>query len=76
MAVIDEIERLSRRRQALWAGGEPDSGAEVSRIAARLADIYEQKRHDQARTSSVRRVEIVRRARVEWELERLVLADR
>lgn len=76
MAVIDEIDRLSRRRQALWAGAPADSPAEVSRITTRLADLYEQKRHDHARTSSRRRAEIVRRARVEWELERLVVADR
>ncbi len=47
---------------------------EVDRITARLADLYEQKRHEAAQSFGSRS-EIVRRARVESELERL-MADR
>ena len=71
--MIDEIERLSRRRQGLWLSVAPSDGShEVKRIASRLADLYEQKRHEAAQSTSVRRTEIVKRARVESELERMM----
>lgn len=74
MDVIDEIDRLSRRRQELRLGGEAEDLREVDRITSRLADLYEQKRHEAAQSFGSR-AEIVRRARVESELERL-MADR
>lgn len=75
MAVIDEIEHLSRRRQTIWFEGPGDGGGggEVLRLTGRLADLYEQKRHEVAQMTAVKRTEVVRRARVESELERLVV---
>ena len=72
MAIIAEIERLSRSRQALWFEATPGCGFEVDRLSSRLADLYEQKRHEVAQATGARRSEIVRRARVESELERLM----
>lgn len=76
MGVAEEIDRLSRRREVLWAGEvTAESSREIDRITARLADLYEQKRMDAVQASGARRAEIVRRARVESELERL-MSDR
>lgn len=72
MAVDAEIHRLSDRRQAVWFGSLGET-AEVARIAVRLADLYERKRFERAQAETgTRRAEIVRRARVESELERLM----
>lgn len=70
--VSAEIERLTAERQALWCAGG-DHGTEIARISSRLADLYEQKRQQAAQAASGRkRSEIVLRARVESELERLM----
>jgi hypothetical protein len=67
-----QIDELSRRRQDLWAG-DGDDAAEVGRIGRRLADLYEAKRISSAQDTGGRsRAEIVRQARVESELERLI----
>jgi hypothetical protein len=68
-----EIHRLSARRQEIW-GGSPDTPGEAQRLAKQLADLYEERRFTQARSvvGSSSNVEIVRRARVESELERLI----
>lgn len=71
--VADEIEALSRQRQRIWFSCEPYRGVEVERITSRLAGLYEQKRHERAQTRArASRSDIVRRARVESELERLM----
>ena len=67
-----EIHRLSERRSAIWSGRVVTFQGETQRIAARLAELYEEKRHALARDRSGRsRDDIVRGARIEAELERL-----
>lgn len=69
-----EIDRLSRRRHELWAqGGGPDPH-EVGRISARLHEAYEELRLARAaeEVGGRKRADIVRQARVESELERLM----
>lgn len=71
--VGEEIEALSRKRQAIWFSGEPYRGGDVDRLSSRLTGLYEQKRHELAqRGARASRADIVRRARVESELERLM----
>ena len=68
----EEIEELTRRRQAILSkgGGEP---GEVERIGRLIAALYEERRAARARDSSgISRDEIVRRARLEGEIERLM----
>ncbi len=65
-----EIQRLTARRAAIWAGAESTVG-EVERIGKKLSDLYERKRHD-AVADRTARPEILRRSRVESELERLM----
>lgn len=72
MPVQAEINRLAERRQEIWSEGYGE-GTEVARITARLADLYDQKRHETSQTATgARRADIVRQARVESELERLM----
>lgn len=67
-----EIHRLSARRQEIWRGASDEPG-EAQRIAKQLADLYEERRFTQARSVGSRsNTEIVRQARVESELERLI----
>ena len=71
MATVDQqIEDLSRRRQELWATGGGDPG-EVEKLSAQLAALYEERRLDRRETKATRD-EVVRRARIESELERLI----
>ena len=73
MDVSAEIESLSVRRQEIWCGGE--GGPEVVSITRKLAELFEQRRHQRAKAATgPRRDEIVRQARVESELERLISA--
>lgn len=75
MSAQVEIDRLAERRQEIWCSGDGEA-AEVVRITARLSDLYDQKRHERtAAFTGARRTEIVRQARVESELERL-MSDR
>ncbi len=67
-----EIERLSHRRAELWANPLKAAPGEVARIAKRIADLYETRRIERAQDRGLSRAEIVRRARVETELERLI----
>lgn len=67
-----EIERLSARRQELWADDTRDTTSETSTIAAKLEELYETKRIEQAKARVGNREKITRRARVETELERLM----
>jgi len=68
-----EIERLVARRAAIWAGREEGAPGEVQRISGRLADLYEQRRHERTQAATGRKPEDIRRqARVETELERLM----
>ena len=72
MHLSDEIHRLATRRQDIWFGRAPGESGEVSRLTLQLADLYEERRSEDARFRSGERAEIVRRARVETELERLM----
>lgn len=65
------IDRVSARRSELWANnGDP---GEIVVLGRELVNLYEEKRHHVARDRSGRsRAEIVRQARVESELERLI----
>lgn len=65
-----EIEHFSMRRQQAWASGNTD---EVARITSRLADLYEERRRQRAQDGYRDRAEIIRRARVESELERMIV---
>lgn len=69
--IQNEIESLARRRQEIW---RTDMGIEeLPRISIRLAELYQQKRTDAARSTSGRsREEIAHSARIESELERLI----
>lgn len=71
MSTEAEIERLSSRRQSIWANGDGDPG-EVDRINGRLAELYETRRHERAHVTPELRAAVVRLARVESELERLM----
>lgn len=72
MSDVDtKIEALSAQRQLIWRIGV--GFEDLPAIAAQLADLYETKRHDDAATrSGVSRADILRRARIESELERLI----
>lgn len=69
--MIDEIQKLAEERQHLVAtGGDP---TEVARLTRKLEYLYEEKRSVAAHARDGRsRTEIVRQARVESELERLI----
>lgn len=67
-----EIDKLSARRQEIWAGAPAVSDDEVSQITARLADLYEARRVEEAQVRAGDRAEITRRAKVEAEIERLM----
>lgn len=70
--INDEIARLNARRSAIWAGAENAPG-EAARIGKKLADLYDERRSVRAQqTSGRRRPDIVKHARVESELERLM----
>ena len=67
-----EIERLSRSRQEIWSGlriGEP---GEIKSISDQLAKLYEERRLDAGENPGRSRTDVIRRARVESELERLM----
>ena len=70
MTVEEQIEQLSVERQQLWREGDPTGRAKE--IAKRLTDLYEEKRIEATRQRGVApTAEIVKRARIEAELERL-----
>lgn len=64
-----EIEKLASDRQKLWFGDRPGTPGEATRISNQLADLYEERR---ALVAGGDRDTIVKRARVETELERLM----
>ena len=67
-----EIDKLSARRQEIWAGAQTLSDDEVQRITSRLSDLYEARRIEEAQVRAGDRAEITRRAKVEAEIERLM----
>lgn len=70
--IADQIHDLSRRRTAIWCGGV-ENPVEVDRITKQLADLYDIKRSEIAqRRGYGTRADIVRRARIESEIERLI----
>jgi hypothetical protein len=65
-----KIERAARRRQATWAAGcDP---VEIAARTRELDELYSQLRVERARRDYGDRLVIVKRARVERELERLM----
>lgn len=72
-SITSEIERLSQRRQALWAGASETAPTEAARLAVKIADLYEELRLERAQygTGGRTRDQIHKQARVESELERL-----
>jgi len=68
----DQINELSRKRHDIWNSGDEDP-VEVERITKRLVDLFEEKRSELAKfRGQASRVDIIRRARIESELERLM----
>ena len=63
------IDRLSRERQALWAAGE---GGRAARVSRDLEDLYAQRRAARAREQHGSKTDVVRRAKAEAELEKLI----
>lgn len=73
MSTFDEIEELSARRQAIWSGAAEAEDGEIARIGDRLADLHEGRRIARAKeTSGKGRSEIVRSAKLDAEIERLM----
>jgi hypothetical protein len=68
---VAEIERLAQRRQAIWAGADPQPG-EVLRIGKQLADAYEDKRAALAQFHPKQRRKIEKDASVARELASLI----
>ncbi len=69
----DQIEDAARIRQRAWLQ-RPADAVEAARQTRLLDDLFEERRQERARTRYGARDQIVRRARVEVELERLVAA--
>ena len=70
--IDDRIHAVSRKRQEIWAGAPSEPG-EVERLSKELTDLYRERRASKTRAEvGVTRDEIVKRARVESELERLI----
>lgn len=71
VSAFDEIEVLSARRQKLWSErGDPD---EIERITAQLFNLHEERRILRAKADTGKgRSEIVRSAKLDAELERLM----
>lgn len=69
MIESSQIENVSRERQEAWRSGDAVS---VARLTRKLADLYEDRRIERARRSRGSHEEIVRKARIEVELERLM----
>ncbi len=69
--ISEQIDQLARRRQYLLAN---ESGSdEIARIGKELDALYEDLRIERARDASgLTRSEIVRRARLDVEIERLM----
>jgi hypothetical protein len=72
--IHDEIERVSERRTELWNdlshGHDPEVVAEIRRIDAQLAELWDHHRALKAALRFGDREHIVARARVEERLER------
>lgn len=67
-----EIARLVKLRQDIWGGRAEGAPGEAKRIASKLADLYDERRAMEARDRTLTRADVIRRARVESELERLM----
>jgi urease gamma subunit len=71
-SVDQRIHELSARRQEIWSGAKPEPG-EVERITKELNELYRERRAGKTVAEmGASRAEIVKRARVESELERLI----
>lgn len=70
-STAEQIESAARVRQRAWLQ-RPADAVEAARQTRLLEDLFEERRQERARTRYGARDQIVRRARVEVELERLV----
>jgi len=66
----DDIQRLSAERQRLWK-----EGGDVSRVTKSLTEAYAARRTERARDQHGDPGTIIKRARIESELERLMSSD-
>ena len=64
--VQERIDRLVQERQALWAQGRP-----AGSLSDELEKAYDERRREMAAQQHGAAAEIIRRARVERELEKL-----
>jgi hypothetical protein len=67
------IDQLTAERQRLWSEG--GRGEEIDIITKKLADLYDLRRRSRTELLHGNPVEIIRRARIESELERLMAQD-
>ena len=68
-----QIEQLSEERQRLWhEGGQPEA---VAAITKRINDAYEARRIERATARFGDATTIIKRARIETELERLMSSE-
>jgi len=68
------IHELSKRRQQIWCEGGMRP-ADVQRITAELADLFHDRRVERAQEAHGSRKDIIRHARIEHELEKLMTTD-
>lgn len=66
-----EIDRLSARRQAVWAGAPETVAQETKMIAKRLEVLYEARREEECAAKNGDRDTLKIRAKVETELDKL-----
>ena len=71
MTTDDLIERLVAERKEHWTSGCSEPGA-VAALTKKIDDLYEQRRIERASIGAGSREAIVRRARIEVELERMM----
>jgi hypothetical protein len=70
---LDRIQKAAQKRQASWLNGcDP---FEIAQLTKKLEELYEQHRLERARDRHGDRFQIVKRARVERELEKLMTQD-
>jgi hypothetical protein len=67
------IDQVTEERQRLWREG--GRGEKVDELTRKLQDLYDLRRRSKAELLNGNPVEIIRRARIESELERLMSQD-
>lgn len=74
MTSQERIDQLSAYRQQLWSQGVPDP-EEIARVERKLQEAYEDRRIERAQRSHGTRKQIFHRARIEFEIEKLMTGD-